>query len=287
MKICLIGADGQLGSDLGGIVPAGRLEAWTYPDFDVTRPEAVRGRIKALRPEVVINTSAFHRVDECEEKPHEAFLVNALAVRDLALACREAGAVLVHFSTDYVFDGRRRKPYDERDAPNPLSAYAVSKLAGEFFLRHLCPRHVLIRTCGLYGRAGSREKGTNFVESIVSASRQGKTLRIVSDQTVTPTSTAELAPRVLELVERGVFGLFHMTNEGQCSWFEFARAIVDLLGLTPDLQPVSSEEYGAKASRPSYSVLENRACKRLKLTPFSHWRAALAAYLRLKGHLAG
>jgi dTDP-4-dehydrorhamnose reductase len=287
MNIGLIGADGQLGSDLAAIIPSGRLEAWTYPDFDVTRPEIVKREVLALRPEVVINTAAFHRVDECEDDPGEAFRVNALAVRDLALACREAGAVLVHFSTDYVFDGRRRKPYDERDAPHPLNAYAVSKLAGEFFLRNLCPRHVLIRTCGLYGRAGSREKGTNFVEAMISAAGQGRPLRVVSDQTVTPTSTAELAPRILELVERGVIGLFHMTNEGRCTWFEFARAVFDLLGFSPDLRPVSSEDYGAKARRPAFSVLENRAYNRLKLTPFSPWRKALESYLRLKGHLAG
>ncbi|MBM3296647.1 MAG: dTDP-4-dehydrorhamnose reductase [Candidatus Aminicenantes bacterium] len=287
MTIALIGADGQLGSDLSRILPSGRFTALNFPEFDVTRPGPVRQVIEALRPRVVINTAAYHRVDECEDEPLAALRVNALAVRDLALVCREVDAVLVHFSTDYVFDGRLGRPYTEEDAPHPLSAYAVSKLAGEHFLRSLWPKHFLVRTCGLFGEAGSKEKGTNFVESMISGAGAGRTLRVVSDQTVSPTATAELAPRVLELVESGAFGLYHMTNEGRCTWFEFARAVFDILGLSPDLQPVSSEVLGARARRPAYSVLENRAYNRLGLTPFSSWREALEAYLRRKGHLRG
>ncbi len=161
MKIALIGADGQLGSDLAGLIPAERLAALTYPEFDVTRPDLVRSELSAIKPGAVINTAAFHRVDECEDNPRDAFLVNALAVRDLALACRDLDSVLVHFSTDYVFDGQRREPYAEEDAPNPLSVYAVSKLAGEFLLRNLWAKHFVIRTCGLFGEAGSRGKGNS------------------------------------------------------------------------------------------------------------------------------
>jgi len=284
MTIALIGADGQLGSDLAKLIPSGRLAALTYPECDVTRPDILRRRLADVRPSVVINTAAYNRVDECEDDPLAGMRVNALAVRDLALACRELDAVLVHFSTDYVFDGRRSEPYVEEDAPNPLNAYAVSKLAGEFFLKALWPKHHLIRTCGLFGEAGSKEKGTNFVESMIAEARKGRTLQVVSDQTVTPTSTAELAPRVLELVERAEFGLYHMTNEGRCTWFEFARAVFELVGLEPDLRPVASEAYGAKARRPAFSVLENRAYNRLGLNPFSHWRKALESYLRRKGH---
>lgn len=285
MTIALIGADGQLGSDLAKLIPSGRLAALIYPECDVTRPDLLRRKLADIGPSVVINTAAYNRVDECEDDPLAGLRVNALAVRDLALACRELDAVLVHFSTDYVFDGRRSDPYAEEDAPNPLNAYGVSKLAGEFFLKALWAKHVLIRTCGLFGEAGSKDKGTNFVESMIAGARKGRTLRVVSDQTVTPTSTAELASRVLELVEQGEFGLYHMTNEGRCTWFEFARAIFDLLGLEPDLRPVASEAYGARARRPAFSVLENRAYNRLGLTPFSHWRKALESYLRRKGHI--
>ncbi|MBN2198754.1 MAG: dTDP-4-dehydrorhamnose reductase [Candidatus Aminicenantes bacterium] len=287
MTIALIGADGQLGTDLTKLIPPGRLAALTYPECDVTRPGRLRRTLESLRPSIVINTAAYHRVDECEDEPLTALRVNALAVRDLALACRELDAVLVHFSTDYVFDGLRREPYVEEDAPHPLNAYGVSKLAGEHFLRSLWPKHFVLRTCGLFGEAGSKEKGTNFVESMIAGARGGRTLRVVSDQIVTPTATAELAPRVLALAETGAFGLYHMTNEGRCTWFEFARAVFEILGLQPDLRPVTSEVFGARARRPCFSVLENRAYNRLSLPPFSHWRNALESYLRLKGHLSG
>jgi len=285
MKIALIGADGQLGTDLMKVLPPSGLTPLLYPEFDVTRPEVVDSVLSGLRPEVVINTSAFNRVDDCEADPWPAFLVNALAVHGLARTCRELGAVLVHFSTDYVFDGARDKPYTEEDPPRPLSAYGLSKLAGEYFLGKAWPRHFLIRTCGLYGVAGSREKGTNFVESMIALEQKGVALRVVSDQRITPTATAELAPRVWELIQTGRFGLYHMTNEGECTWFEFAQAIFQMLGRPARLEPVSSDSFGAAARRPRYSVLENKNCKALGLTPFSPWKDALRAYLRQKGHL--
>ncbi len=280
MKIALIGADGQLGTDLVPLIPEKDLAPLVFPDFDVTRPDLVRRVLGAISPRLVINTAAFNRVDEGEDDPEGAFRVNAFAVRDLAVVCRDLGAVLVHFSTDYVFDGRKTDPYVEEDAPNPQSVYASSKLAGESFARNYCPRHFVIRTCGLYGRAGSREKGTNFVETVLSRASRGQELRVVDDQTVTPTSTAELAPRVLELVETGAYGLYHMTNEGRCTWFEFASAVLEIAGLSAPLSPISSAEFGAKALRPSFSVLENAAYKNLGLTPFSSWKSALEAYLR-------
>ena len=284
MKIVLIGADGQLGSDLMKVLPPDGLTPLIYPDFDVTRPEQVQSVLRSLRPEVVINTAAFNRVDDCEADPWPPFQVNALAVHSLARTCRDLGAVLVHFSTDYVFDGAQDRPYTEEDPPRPLNTYGLSKLAGDYLLRNLWPRHFLIRTCGLYGEAGSREKGTNFVESMIALDKKGANLRVVSDERVTPTSTVELASRVWELLQTRRFGLYHMTNEGECSWFEFAQAIFQILGRPARIQPVSSEAYGAKAKRPPYSVLENKNCRAL-VTPFSPWKEALRTYLRLKGHL--
>jgi dTDP-4-dehydrorhamnose reductase len=286
MKLVLIGADGQLGWDLMKVLPPPGLTPLTYPDFDVTKPEVVRRTLLRLKPEAVINTSAFNRVDDCESDPWPSFRVNALAVRDLALVCRDLGAVLVHFSTDYVFDGARDRPYTEDDQANPLSTYALSKLTGEYFLKILWPKHFLIRTCGLYGEAGSREKGTNFVESMIALEKKGASLRVVSDQRVTPTATAELAPRVWTLVQTGQYGLYHMTNEGACSWFEFAAAIFELLGRPSRPVPVSSDAFGAPAKRPPFSVLENRRYNALGLPPFSHWKEALRVYLGQKGHLA-
>lgn len=283
MTIALIGADGQLGSDLRRVLPAEETVPLVYPDFDVTRPERVRRILGGLSPRIVINTAAFHRVDECEARPHEAFLVNALAVARLAAFCRDAGAVLVHFSTDYVFDGRKGSPYTEEDAPEPLSVYAVSKLAGEGFIRDSGADHFLIRTCGLYGTAGPREKGRNFVDAMAACADRPGPLRVVADQTVTPTSTAELAVRVAALLATRRFGLYHMTNEGACTWFEFAREIFRRLGRGPEVVPVTSGEYGAAARRPAYSVLDKRRMREAGLPAFSPWPEALGDYLRDKG----
>jgi dTDP-4-dehydrorhamnose reductase len=225
MTIALIGADGQLGTELLRVLPREDVAPLYYPDFDITRPDLVRAALGAVGPRVVINTAAFHRVDECESKPHLAFRVNALAVRDLAALCRETDAVLVHFSTDYVFDGRKTTPYVEEDAPNPLSIYAASKLAGERFVQASGAKFFLVRTCGLFGLAGCREKGRNFVETMLALADRGGPIRVVNDQTVGPTSAEELAVRVAALIGTVRYGLYHLTNDGSCTWYEFARQI--------------------------------------------------------------
>ncbi|MCX6575747.1 MAG: dTDP-4-dehydrorhamnose reductase [Candidatus Aminicenantes bacterium] len=283
MKIALIGADGQLGFDLLNLLPTEKCRPLFYPDFDVREAQKTRDILQSLAPDVVINTAAFHRVDECEDRPEEALIVNAVAVRNLALICRERNAVLVHFSTDYVFDGRKRTPYVEEDEPAPLNVYGVSKLAGEYFVRSVCQKYFLIRTCGLYGSAGCREKGMNFVELMLHLEKSGRPLRVVDDQWVTPTSTEELAGRILELLGTERYGLYHMTNEGQCTWYEFAREIFSLVGRAANLSPIDSQAYGAKARRPAYSVLENQRAKALGITDFSPWREALKNYLKKKG----
>jgi dTDP-4-dehydrorhamnose reductase len=287
MRIALIGADGQLGTDLLKTLAGEDVAALTYPAFDITRPDQARERLASLNPEVVINTAAYHRVDECEDNPEQALAVNAMAVLTLARTCRDLGCGLVHFSTDYVFDGRRRKPYVEEDLPNPLMVYGVSKLAGEFFVRNALARHFVIRTCGLYGEAGCLEKGGHFVDMILRRESQGLPLRIVSDQRVTPTSTVELARAVAEVIRTEHYGLYHMTNEGECSWYEFARAVFDLIGKAPVLEAVDSSAYGSKARRPLYSVLENKKAKKVGLKPFSPWKDALRDYLKRKGYKVG
>jgi len=284
MKVVLIGADGQLGSELLKILPRlATVVPLYYPEFDVTQAQKVRAVLNGLRPDLVINTAAFHRVDECEDNPQASFLVNAIAVRDLALTAREQGFALVHFSTDYVFDGRKTSPYEENDSPAPLNVYGTSKLAGEFFLRSLLDKHFLVRTCGLYGTASSREKGYNFVDRMLALAGEGKTIRVVNDQWVTPTSAAELAERVAELIQTSHYGLFHLTNEGKCTWFEFAQEIFRQAGLNPRLEGIDSRSFGARARRPLYSVLENKRANVLGLKGFSAWPAALTAYLEEKG----
>ena len=287
--IVLIGADGQLGTDLATYFQENNISFYPlyYPQFDITRPEKARRQLASLKPKVVINTAAYHRVDECEDYPERAFLVNALAVRHLALICGELESSLVHFSTDYVFDGQKKKPYVEEDCPRPLSVYAASKLAGEYFVQAFLERYFLIRTCGLYGVAGCWGKGTNFVETMIKLAREGRAIKVVNDQKVTPTSTRELAEKIAELLKINAYGLYHLTNEGQCTWFEFAQKIFEYLNLKPELIPVSSQEFGAKARRPPYSVLENKKAKALGLTSFSPWEEALKDYLQRKSYLAG
>lgn len=287
MRTLLIGANGQLGSELRQAFSDHELASLSHADFELTDPAQVRRALTTHRPDLILNTAAFHKVDECEEKPEQTFAVNAIAVRDLAVAARDIGAALVHFSTDYVFDGRLRRPYREGDSPGPLSVYATSKLAGEYFVRTILERHFVIRTCGLYGLAGSSGKGGNFIETMLRLAREGREIRVVGDQILTPTSAKELAGKVRQLVETGAYGCYHITNNGECSWFQFANAIFELSGMRPPLIETTSAAHGARAVRPPYSVLENANLQRLGLDDLRPWHEALKAYLEERHAVKG
>jgi len=286
MTTVLIGADGQLASELQEAFKDRKLVPLRHADLELADRARVKDTLHTYRPRLVLNTAAYHRVDECEDNPERAFAVNAIAVRNLAIAAKEIGAMVVHFSTDYVFDGRQRRPYREVDPPGPLSVYAASKLAGEYFIRAILERHFLIRTCGLYGLAGSREKGGNFVETMLRLAGEGREIRVVGDQVLTPTSARELARKVRQLVETGQYGLYHITNNGECSWYQFAQAIFELAGLQPRLLETTSVAYGARANRPAYSVLDNAMLRSLGLDDLRDWREALADYLDDRMRLA-
>lgn len=280
MRILLTGAGGQLARDLQACLGADELTALTRAELDITNPAAVRARLARHRPECIINTAAYNRVDDAEEQPEACFAVNAVGVYLLARAAAETGAVLVHFSTDYVFDGAKGRPYLESDPPRPQSVYALSKRAGEMFVEQSCGKYFLIRTCGLYGAGGNRTKGGNFVERMLRLAGEGKPLRVVNDQVLTPTSTRDLAEKLVPLLRTDRYGLYHMTNTGECSWYEFAREIFRLAGVVADLAPVSSAEFGARARRPPYSVLDNAAYRAAGFPDFRPWQQALADYLR-------
>src|SRR5947209_8068044 len=222
MKYVVLGAAGQLGRDLCPRL-AGEVVALTRERADLTRPETLRAVLAELRPDVVINCAAYNFVDRAETEPEAAFAVNAWGVRALAAACRDLGCVLAHFSTDYVFglDEARRTPYAEADAPGPVSVYGLSKVAGEYLVRAACPRHFVIRTCGLYGVWGSGGKGGNFVETMLRLAGQGKPLPVVADQTCTPSYTADVAAAAAALVQTGQYGLYHLTNAGSTTWHDF------------------------------------------------------------------
>lgn len=282
-RIALLGANGQLGQDLRRSLREHDVVPLTRADIDVTDHCLTSEVLGTIRPSIIMNTTAYHRVDDCETQPESAYRVNALAVLNLARIANEHDAVLVHFSTDYVFDGRLRKPYAERSEPMPLSVYANSKLAGEYLARSAARKFLLIRTCGLYGEMGSRGKGGNFVEMMLRKASSGERIQVVSDQVVTPTYTKDLADQIALLLLTTHTGLFHITSEGECSWFEFARAIFELTGIEADLVPTTSDVYKAPAIRPRYSVLENARLKELGINRMRHWREALGDYLELKG----
>lgn len=282
MRVLLIGATGQLATDLLKVLPPSDTVPLTHQQLDVCDYAAVRSALERHHPDVVINTSAFHKVDVCEDEVGKPFEVNTLAVRNLALLSRELDIVLMHFSTDYVFSGSKGRAYGEDDAPGPLSVYGVSKLAGEYFARTLCPRYFLVRTSGLYGVAGASGKGGNFVETMLRLAQQGAPIRVVNDQTLSPTYTRDLANKVVELLGTGRYGLYHVTNSGSCSWYNFTRTIFRLAHLNVDVQPVTSAQFGAKARRPAYSVLANRNLKRAGLSLPRPWRQALEDYLRVR-----
>jgi dTDP-4-dehydrorhamnose reductase len=289
-RILLTGAGGQLGSDLVKVLPAASLIPLKRADLDVTDPSAVARALDTHAPEWVINTAAFHRVDDIEKdergEAQLALTVNAVAARGLAIACERRGARLLHLSTDYVFGGGPPGPYTE-DAPTaPVNVYGVSKLAGELLIRQASPRHVVVRSAGLYGVAGSAGKGGNFVETMLRLDGEGKPVRVVNDQVLTPTYTRDLAEGIAALLVTGPpGGIYHLTNEGACSWYEFAAHIFALCGRTARLEPTTSAEYRAPARRPPNSVLRNTRAAALGVPLLPPWRQALEAYLRAKQHL--
>src|SRR3954453_23472525 len=215
MRYAVLGAAGQLGRELCHCLP-GAVAALTRARADLTRPDTSRAARDEARPDVVFNCAAYNFVDRAESEPAAAFAVNAWGVRDLALLCRDLGCALVHFSTDYVFglDESRQTPWDEADAPGPVSVYGLSKLAGEYLVRSLSPRHFVLRTCGLYGVWGSGGKGGNFVETMLRVAGQGKPLRVVADQRCTPSYTVDVAEATAALIGTERYGLYHLTNAG-------------------------------------------------------------------------
>jgi len=283
MRFAVLGANGQLGRDLCPLLPGEVLEL-NRPGADLTRANELTGLLRDFRPGVVINCAAYNFVDRAETEPESAFAVNAWGVRTLARVCQELDCLLVHFSTDHVFglDSTRQQPFTEADAPGPVSVYGLSKLCGEFQIRALGPQYLILRTCGLYGLWGSGGKGGNFVETMLRLADGGKPVRVVSDQVCTPTFTVDLAQTVIDLLQVRTEGLFHVTNAGACSWYEFARTIFELAGRKVDLIPISTREFGAAARRPAYSELTSDRLPGVGVRPLRSWREALAEYLTLR-----
>ncbi|MFZ0309565.1 MAG: dTDP-4-dehydrorhamnose reductase [Candidatus Sulfotelmatobacter sp.] len=282
MRVAVVGANGQLGSDVVEVFRERGSEVFplTHADLELANPDSVSTCLKSLAPAVVVNTAAMHHVEQCEQQPEKAFAVNAIGVRNLAVVTKELGAVLIHVSTDYVFDGAKGQPYVEEDAPVPLNVYGNSKLSGEQFVRTLNDKHFVLRTSAIYGKQPCRAKGgKNFVELMLKLGRERGMVRVVDSEVVSPTPTAQIAAQIYELSGCDAYGLYHGTAEGSCSWYGFAREIFKAANLQVDVQIAGPNEFPAKVPRPKYSVLENRGLKRLGLNRFTDWRDGLQQYL--------
>ena len=275
MRAVLVGSAGQLGRELLALLDGEIVWAGDRAEIDVADGGAVAALVSRLRPDIVYNATAYNRVDAAESEPAAALAVNASAPHFLARATREAGALLVHYSTDYVFDGRSSAPYREDDVPHPLGVYGTSKLAGEHLVAAAAGEYLVVRTSGVLGRGGSEQKGGSFVERIVAQARAGQRLRVVADQVFAPTCAADLAAASLALVQAGARGLVHVTNAGSCTWHELAVAALAVAGLDVPVERIATTDLRLPARRPPYSVLDGSRYASLGLPPLRHWREAL------------
>jgi len=284
MKVVVIGANGQLGNDIVRAFEANGDDVCglTHAELEISNFNSVVDALRSVSPDLLVNTAAMHHVERCEQDPSAAFAVNSLGARNLAEGTRDLGAVLMHVSTDYVFDGSKGEPYIETDAPLPLNAYGNTKLAGEYFVRTLNPKHFVLRTSALYGKDPCRGKGgLNFVELMLKLARERGKVRVVDSEVVSPTPTAELARQIVILSRTDAHGLYHATAEESCSWYEFAREIFEATKTSVKLEAAGPDEFPARVPRPAYSVLENAALKKKNLNIFTPWRAGVREYLQV------
>jgi dTDP-4-dehydrorhamnose reductase len=287
-KALIFGSGGQLGMELTRVF-AGRgyqVTALTRADLDITDGAQVERKIAGLDPDLVVNSAAYNMVDVAEQEPQAAYLVNGLAVRHMAVACRQLDIPLVHFSTDYVFDGSAGRPYTEEDAVHPLGAYGVSKLAGELYARAYLDRPLIIRTSGVFGPAGRRTARGNFPELMLRLAASNQPIRVVEDHFASPTYAPALAERTADLVAKSAHGIYHVGGGEAISWFEYARKIFQAANLNPRLQPATEREYRTAARRPKFSALSNGKMEAEGVAPMPPLEEALAELLAKRAEYA-
>ena len=283
-RVLITGGGGQLASELEALLaPAAAVAAPPHAELDIADPAAVDAALTAVEPQLVLNCAAFHNVDVCEREDGRAWEVNVQAVMHLARRCAERGAKLVHFSSNYVFDGTAEAPYGEDDVPSPRSVYALTKLAGEHAALAYAPGALVVRGAGLYGLTGSASKGGNFVQRMSARAREQGELKMVADQRLQPTFTVDLAAAVLDAVERDGDGVVHLTAGGECSWFEFTRAILEIAAIDAPVHPVDTVIPPGGVDRPLNGVLARPRADALGVPPLRHWREALADYMSRAG----
>ncbi len=274
MKIFITGSKGQLGTELQKVLKHHQLFLGDVENCDITKPDMVFSRVYKFRPEVIIHAAAYTDVDGAETHQDLAYRVNALGTRNVVVATELVGAKIVYISTDYVFDGKKGKPYLEFDKPNPLSVYGKSKLAGEYAVQHLTKKYFIARSAWLYG-----ENGKNFVKTILELAKKEKELKVVRDQIGSPTWAYNLAEAIGKLIESDLYGVYHITNSGQASWYDFACEILKLKEIKVKVNPVRTKEFPRSAPRPPYSVLDNFNLKEMGIFKMPNWRKALKDFL--------
>lgn len=294
MRIAVIGASGMLGTDLlQGLAgehelygldirkPDNQLVNIKYQVLDITKTKETYDTIIRINPELVIHAAAYTNADEAENNQEQAYQINSMGTRNVALACQKFDSALIYISTDYVFNGRKTEPYTEIDDPDPLGAYAKSKYWGELYTQWLVSRFMIIRSSWLFGK-----NGKNFVEAIRSQAKTKHGLKVVSDQVGSPTYTVDLAAAIKQLISvncqlsTGLYGIWHITNSGSCSWFDFAREIVKQIGSKENVEPVSTQQANRLAVRPKNSVLDNFNWKLNDFALLPTWQDALKRYLK-------
>jgi dTDP-4-dehydrorhamnose reductase len=285
-KVIIFGGGGQLGVEL---CREFERRGWSVRSFDrqtldISDAPRVEQAIAQAEAQIVINAAAYNHVDIAEREPLAAYQANALAVRNLAMACRQIDAQFVHYSTDYVFDGAKGTPYVETDMPHPMGAYAVSKLAGELYAQAYLADPLVIRTSGVFGPAGMFTPRGNFVELMLRLARENKPIRVVADHVASPAYAPAMATRTAELVEKNIRGLFHMGGGEAISWYDYAKLIFDLAGVSPSLQPTDEREYRTAAKRPKFSALSNGKLNAAGITPMPPLREAVRDYLEARKH---
>jgi dTDP-4-dehydrorhamnose reductase len=285
-KVVIFGGGGQLGVELCREFEKRNwiVQRFDRQSLDVTNAAKVEDVVAQANPDIVINAAAYNQVDIAEQEPQAAFEANALAVRNLAMACRQSDCQLIHYSTDYVFDGTKGSSYVESDAPHPLGAYAVSKLAGELYAQAYLKNPLVIRTSGVFGPGGMFTPRGNFVEMMLRLGKSSNPIRVVEDHFASPTYAPAMAVRTADLVERKIGGLFHMGGGEAISWYSFAKLIFELAGITPVLTPTDERQYRTAARRPKYSALSNQKLESVGITPMPPLREAVASYMEARKH---
>jgi dTDP-4-dehydrorhamnose reductase len=281
-KVLVLGAKGQLGTEL-----VRESAARGYPtvglgreELDIARPDLIEQAIRLHRPDWLINAAAYNQVDVAEREPLAAMQTNGLAVRHMALCCRDSGATLLHFSTDHVFDGKKAEPYTEEDIPRPLSAYGISKLAGELYAQAYLERCFVVRTAGVYGPAGRATNRGNFVELMLRLAAEGRAIRVVEDFYASPTYAPALAARSIDLLEKARFGVYHIGGAAAISWYAWALLIFREAGVRAEITPTNEREYPTPARRPKYSVLSNAKMEAAGVAPMPPLEQCIRDYLK-------